>query len=159
VNLLVQAGDSTGLRTARYVASVVDQLGYRGQVLVKGDAFKAAIDPHGQFAGYQLGWLQDFTAASDFVLPMFSCGALKGSGVNISGFCDAKIDRLAAKAGAEPSPAAAGDAWARVDRAIVDQAPAVPLYTLRAVDFVSKRVGDYVYNPEYGVLLDQLWVR
>ncbi len=159
VNLLVQAGDSPSLRTARYVASVVDQLGYRGHVLIKGDAFGASIDPHVQFAAYQLSWLQDFTAASDFVLPLFSCGALNGSGVNVSGFCDAHIDRLAAKAGAGPSSAAAGKAWAEVDRAIVDQAPAVPLYTLRSVDFVSKRVGDYVYNPEYGVLLDQLWVR
>ncbi len=45
VNLLVQAGDSPGLRTARYIASVVDQLGYRGHVLIKGDAFGASIDP------------------------------------------------------------------------------------------------------------------
>ena len=159
VNLLVQAGDSPGLRTARYVTSVVDRLGYHGQLLIKGDAFGASIDPHVQFAGYQLGWLQDFTAASDFVLPLFSCGALTGNGANVSGFCNAHIDRLAAKAGAEPNAAAAGKAWAQVDHAIVDQAPAVPLYTLRSVDFVSKRVGDYVYNPEYGVLLDQLWVR
>ena len=80
VNLLVQAGDSPSLRIARYVASVVNQLGYRGHVLTKDDAFGASIDPHVQFAGYQLGWLQDFTAASDFVLPLFSCGALNGSG-------------------------------------------------------------------------------
>jgi ABC-type transport system substrate-binding protein/class 3 adenylate cyclase len=159
VNLLVQAGDAPGLRTAHYIASVVDRLGYRGHVLVKGDAFAASIAPHAQFGGYQLGWLQDFSAASDFALPLFSCGALDGRGANVSGFCNARIDRLAAKAGAEPSAAAAGEAWARVDRAIVNQAPAVPLYTLRAVDFVSKRVGDYIYNPEYGVLLDQLWVR
>ena len=159
VNLIVQAGDSPSLRTARYVASVADQLGYRGHVRIKADAFGASIDPHSQFAGYQLGWLQDFTAASDFILPLFSCTALNGSGANVSGFCNAQIDRLAAKAGAEPSAAAAGKAWAAVDRAIVDQAPAVPLYTQRSVDFVSKRVGDYVYNPEYGVLLDQLWVR
>jgi hypothetical protein len=37
---------------------------------------------------------------------LFSCGALKGSGVNISGFCDAQIDQPAAKAGSEPSAAA-----------------------------------------------------
>ena len=159
MNLLVQAGDTPSRRTARYIASVVDQLGYRGHLLTKSDAFGASIDPHTQFAGYQLGWLQDFTAASDFVLPLFSCEALNGSGANVSGFCNAQIDRLAAKASAEPSTAAAGKAWARGDRAIVDQAPAVPLYTLRSVDFVSKRVGDYVYNPEYGALLDQLWVR
>jgi peptide/nickel transport system substrate-binding protein len=159
VNLLVQAGDSPGLRTAHYIASVIARLGYRTHVLVKSDAFGASIDPHVHFAGYQLGWLQDFSAASDFVLPLFSCAALDGRGANVSGFCDPQIDRLAAKAAAEPSAAAAGTAWAGVDRAIVDQAPAVPLYTLRSVDFVSKRVGDYIFNPEYGVLLDQLWVR
>jgi uncharacterized protein (DUF2164 family) len=29
----------------------------------------------------------------------------------------------------------------------------------RNVDFVSKRVGNYQYNPKWGVLLDQLWVK
>jgi hypothetical protein len=25
-------------------------------------------------------------------------------------------------------------------------------------DFVSDRVGNYTWNPEFGVLIDQLWV-
>jgi hypothetical protein len=29
----------------------------------------------------------------------------------------------------------------------------------RNVDFVSKRVGNHQYNPQWGVLLDQLWVK
>jgi hypothetical protein len=28
-----------------------------------------------------------------------------------------------------------------------------------SVEVVSKRVGNYQYNPQYGSLLDQLWVR
>lgn len=39
------------------------------------------------------------------------------------------------------------------------KAPAIPLYTLSRADLVSKRVGNYIYNPEFGVLLDQLWVK
>ena len=31
--------------------------------------------------------------------------------------------------------------------------------THRQMEFVSKRVGNYQYNPHWGVLLDQLWVR
>ncbi len=27
------------------------------------------------------------------------------------------------------------------------------------VDFVSRRVGNYQHNPQWGVLLDQLWVK
>ena len=51
------------------------------------------------------------------------------------------------------------EAWARIDRLLVDEAPSVPLYALREADFVSKRVGNYIFNPQFGVLLDQMWVR
>jgi hypothetical protein len=39
------------------------------------------------------------------------------------------------------------------------QAPVVPLFTLKNVDIVSQRVGNYQYNPQWHVLVDQLWVR
>jgi hypothetical protein len=35
----------------------------------------------------------------------------------------------------------------------------VPLANLNQVDLLSARAGDYRFNPEWGVLLDQLWVR
>jgi hypothetical protein len=36
----------------------------------------------------------------------------------------------------------------------------VPLTNPAAVAFVSRRVGDYQYSPQWGsVLYDQLWVR
>ena len=53
----------------------------------------------------------------------------------------------------------ANQLWARIDRAVVDQAPVVPLYTLEQVDIVSSRVGNYQYQPQWGALLDQMWVR
>jgi ABC-type transport system substrate-binding protein len=49
--------------------------------------------------------------------------------------------------------------WAQNDRRIVDQAPWVPLYNTRSADFVSERVGNYQHHPQWGVLVDQLWVR
>ena len=33
------------------------------------------------------------------------------------------------------------------------------LVTPSITDFISQRVGNYQYNPQLGVLLDQLWVR
>ena len=30
--------------------------------------------------------------------------------------------------------------------------------TPRRADFVSRRVGNYQYNPQWGALLDQMWV-
>ena len=56
-------------------------------------------------------------------------------------------------------PAAAGALWAEIDRAIVDQAPYLWLVNQIAVEFVSERVGNYQSSPQWGVLLNQLWVR
>jgi peptide/nickel transport system substrate-binding protein len=33
------------------------------------------------------------------------------------------------------------------------------VYNARYVDFVSKRVGNYQFNPQLYTLLDQLWVK
>ena len=44
-------------------------------------------------------------------------------------------------------------------RDLVDLAPWVPVFTPSHASIVSKRVGNYQYNPEWGILLDQLWVR
>jgi hypothetical protein len=35
----------------------------------------------------------------------------------------------------------------------------VPLVTLKELDIVSRRVGNYRYNPQLAVLLDRLWIK
>ncbi len=80
---------------------------------------------------------------------------------NLSEFCSRRIDahmRRAARAQAT-DPARANRMWAAVDHELVDAAPWVPLYNLRGLEMLSKRVGNYQYNPTYGSLIDQLWVR
>jgi peptide/nickel transport system substrate-binding protein len=49
--------------------------------------------------------------------------------------------------------------WTELDREITNKALWVPLYILYEADLVSKRVGNYQYNPQWGTLLSQLWVR
>ena len=56
-------------------------------------------------------------------------------------------------------PAAATLLWQRVEHSLLAQAPVVPAYNRRNVDFVSKRLGNYQYNPQWGLLLDQAWVK
>jgi len=51
------------------------------------------------------------------------------------------------------------EAWAAADRMIVDQAAALPYANPLAVTLLSRRTGNYQFNPEWGVPLDQLWVR
>ena len=57
------------------------------------------------------------------------------------------------------NPYAAVGRWARIENQLVDLAPWVPLFTPWSGDLVSQRVGNYQYNPAWGILLDQLWVR
>jgi peptide/nickel transport system substrate-binding protein len=56
-------------------------------------------------------------------------------------------------------PGAASRLWRQVDHDIVQQAPWVFLQNGLRATLVSRRVGDYQYNPQWGVLLDQLWVK
>ncbi|MGH3080713.1 MAG: BTAD domain-containing putative transcriptional regulator [Gaiellaceae bacterium] len=76
-------------------------------------------------------------------------------------FCDRRFDARIARAlelqASDPDAAVAS--WARIERDIVDLAPWVPLFTPAHTTLVSKRVGNYQYNPEWRLLFDQLWVR
>jgi hypothetical protein len=42
---------------------------------------------------------------------------------------------------------------------VVDAAPVVPVLVPRTAMLVSRRVGNVVTSPQYGVMLDRLWVR
>ena len=56
-------------------------------------------------------------------------------------------------------PETASRLWARIDRDITDQAPWVAFANGAVLEVVSTRVRNYQYNPQWGTLLDQLWVK
>ena len=106
-----------------------------------------------------------YPAASEFLGPQYdSCQSFlpdSATNNNWAEFCDPEFDatvRGALAADATTSPAAAG-LWANADRQFTDQAPMVSLVTPSTIDLVSHHVGNYEYNPVWGALLDQLWVR
>jgi peptide/nickel transport system substrate-binding protein len=103
------------------------------------------------------GWTADYPAASNF-LTFFRCGApAQPSG----GFCDRRIDAMIDQAIQVQAndPVAAGALWAKIDRAIVDQAPNLWLVNPIAVQFVSERVGNFQWSLQWRELLNQLWVQ
>jgi peptide/nickel transport system substrate-binding protein len=87
--------------------------------------------------------------------------ASPGANTNASGFCDPSIDAKmergdrgsgAGSGGGDHSVAAGREGAAR-------PGPVRPTYTRSNVDLIAKRVGNYQYNPQWGVLLSQLWVK
>jgi peptide/nickel transport system substrate-binding protein len=137
---------------ARFVAGVLRSLGYRAQMRLVSDS--AAVP-----GGKQLvtgTWFGGELGPTDFLQSWFAC---KGS-ENNGRYCDPRLDELMRRASAYQAtdPDRAANAWAAVDRRVVDSAGWVPLVTPREVEFISQRVGNYQYHPIWGLLADQLWL-
>jgi peptide/nickel transport system substrate-binding protein len=156
------------LQIGYYVVSVLDRLGYRASARLIYNTDAAGVGALGDSRRRpQIGWFtwyQDHPTPSNFVDPLLSCGAFvprSPTNLNVAEFCNRAIDAQIERAHSlqRDDPAAAGEAWSRVDRALVDRAPWVPLYNPRAVTALAARVGNYQYHPFWTVLLDQLWVR
>jgi peptide/nickel transport system substrate-binding protein len=105
------------------------------------------------------GWIADYVSASDFFVPLVQCG--QAGAVNYGRFCDPRLDARISRALADQSRQAgvASREWSEIDRVVVDDAVDAPLSNPLEPDFVARRVGNFEYNPQWGVLVDQLWVR
>jgi peptide/nickel transport system substrate-binding protein len=111
------------------------------------------------------GWFTDYQSAFGFIT-VLSCRSFvprsgAGANVNLAGFCDRRIERDINRAldlQTSDLPAA-NQLWAKIDRALTDRAPWLFLVNPKTQVFVSERVGNFQHNPQWGVLLDQLWVR
>jgi len=182
---LVRAAGATGARVTvwmpspiaergRYMASVLRLLDLRASVrVVRVDPSKGAMSYFTKVGdsrtGAQIGfggWVADFPSLSGFLPPILSCAAFvpnasQNENQNLAEFCDPTIDTKMTRATAlqtQDAPAATL-LWQEVERDILAQAPIVPVVNPRNADFVSKRVGNYQYHPQLGVLLSQLWVK
>jgi peptide/nickel transport system substrate-binding protein len=121
--------------------------------------FKAISDPG---RGIQIAWAAwgaDYPTASNFFTPLLTCDSIPDP--NYGAFCNTPMDRMIKHASqiSTEDPAASSEAWAEVDRAMTDWAPWVPLVNPIDVDFVSERLENYQYNPQWGLLLAQVWVQ
>ena len=149
----------------RYAVDLLRSLGYHASlhVLSRTKYFPVADDPRTKAQIGFLPWTSDYPAPSGFFDALLTCGALVAgpSNTNVAEFCDPSIDRKIEKALAEQStkPQAARRLWQRIERETVDQAPWVPLVSPKIINVLSKRTGNFQYNPMWQMLIDQLWVK
>ncbi len=105
----------------------------------------------------------DWGVKADFLGLLLTCNSYapaSPTNQNTSEFCDHRLDRLVRAAEAAPAedPTTAAKLWQQADQEAVHHAPWVPLVNDLGRDVISRRVGNYQHNPQWGVLLDQLWV-
>jgi peptide/nickel transport system substrate-binding protein len=146
----------------RHMVSVLRTLGFRTRLKVingMGRYFEAVNPPQGHASQVAWNaWAADYPSQAGFLLPVFKCA---NNGYVPNRFCNPRVDRLlaaATNADAE-NPTGAPARWQRAERAILALAPVVPMYNLQVATFVAKRVGNVEQHPQWGVLLDRLWVR
>jgi ABC-type transport system substrate-binding protein/class 3 adenylate cyclase len=134
--------ESLGFQATHHVFSNIDR--YFGRVYAE----------HPQVA--LAGWTLDYPSPSNSIGLLFACDADNNS----SGLCDAQLDRMIARARHLQSsdPPRARALWADTERRVVDLAPLVGLVNTIGHEVISPRVGNYQHSPQWGLLLDQLWV-
>jgi peptide/nickel transport system substrate-binding protein len=147
---------------AEHIVSVLNDLGFKARLrpLENDEAFaREVFDPvkGPKVQSLVIVWFPDFPAASFTIRSLFTCG----EPVNLARFCDPKVESEIKRILEiqQTDPAAAGEAWAKVERMLVDAAPVAAFVNQRESDFVSARVGNYQHHPEWIVLFDQLWVQ
>jgi len=142
-----------GPAAARYVVAVLDSLGYKARFRLT-----ASTTPSNAQISFA-GWYADYPTPGGFVAPTLTCAAVNG--VNVARFCDPAVDHQIARAQSLEisDPQAAYALWARIDREITDQAPWVSFANGDEFELRSARAGNYQLNPQWGALLDQIWVR
>jgi len=154
-------------KAGRYLASVLADLGYETttKVIEDGNEFFGYVsDSSNRVQVGMTGWQLDTPDAAGVFGPTLSCdGFVPHSAFdnhNLSGFCDAAIDRQirAAARLSVADPPRSNALWTKIDRAVVDQAPWVTFTTPAGYILVSERVGNVQHNPVLGTLLGQMWV-
>jgi peptide/nickel transport system substrate-binding protein len=152
-------------KEARLMVSLLDKLGYRASMRLLGQTyFPYVVDSRHRVQLAATFWGPDYPAAREFLDVPYGCRSFTRNdpgNLNWPEFCDARADRLMSQAErlATTEPQAANLLWTRAEQRIVGEAPLVPLTNPKTVDLVSRRVGNYQYSPQWGILLDQLWVR
>lgn len=162
---VVAEDTATSRAIGTYLQSVLSELGY--------DATMQAISPNIQFTYIQntdnkvqisvSQWFMDYPQASNFLNVLLSCASFtpgSDSSINIAGYCNKDLDSQMAKAmqTAVTDPQAANEMWAKLDKAYMEEAPVAPLFTPKNVDFVSKRVGNFIFSNQFRWVIDQSWV-
>lgn len=121
----------------RLALATLKQLGYRASLQIREGYWDTANDSK---SGIQMGffaWIQDHPSASNFLQP-FTCDAFEPASMNdsnLAGICDPRIEHA------------------------IGSAPWASIVNWRNEAVVSRRVGNVQANPQWGVLIDQMWVR
>src|SRR5207249_11961601 len=142
-------------RLGAYLEAVLQSLGYKPRLQVvkdQGTFYSDLNDPRQKIQlAVEVGWSADYASPLDF-FNLLTCASSRGTNnvLNYAHFCDRRIDAEIQRASSlqTSDPQASAVLWRKVDRDVVHEAPWVPYLSPQNLDFVSRRVRNYIYNPQ-----------
>jgi peptide/nickel transport system substrate-binding protein len=162
------ATDETDKALAQQMVSDLNKIGYKASTqLLNASIQYPFIQNSNNSSKWQVAWsawYQDYPAPSDFLNVLLGCGNIhphSDASPNIAAFCDQSIQAQMTKADnlGLSDPTTANNMWAQVDHEVTDQAPWVDLFNPKQIDFLSARVQGYQWNPQWYILIDQMWLK
>jgi len=170
---LAAAGYPTGFKTTLYtdttdpdpkVAAALQQdlatIGITVEVVTQSfDTFLNTIETPHEAPLVYVGWFEDYPDPSDFIDPILSCASAVKGGANASWYCNQAIDAQAAAARGEVDGAKRITEYQAIQKAIMADAPWVPLIHEDWVTLESKRVGGFVIHPVWLYSLRDVYIK
>lgn len=161
VRVWADEGQPHSVDLMEQVTVVLNDIGLRAdlEILATDDFYGGAFAPpgssrHPDVLSYY--WFTGYPGAWEFVYPQYGCGA----NFNVTGYCNEAIDRRieAARSLQVSDPGSANRAWSEIEHDLVDDAALVSVANPISTFVVSERAGNVQINPQYGLLLGQIWV-
>jgi peptide/nickel transport system substrate-binding protein len=165
---IIATPDETSKAIDLYFVSLLRKLGYDAglKTLNSSVQYSYVQDSRNKAQLSFSYWYPDYTSASNFMTTVVGCDGFhpnSTSSPNLSEFCDKGIQAQTEQAltTAQTDQDKANQMWAQVDKATTDQAPLVALFVANRLDFVSKRLGNFEFNPSVtgNFMIDQAWVK
>jgi peptide/nickel transport system substrate-binding protein len=159
--------DQVGKALAEQMVADLDSIGYKASAaLLTAGVQYPFIQNSANSAKWQVGysaWYQDYPAQSDFLNVLLGCGTIhpnSDASPNIAAFCDQSINAQINQAESMEStdPKGAATLWTKIDHEDTNAAPWVDLFNPKQIDFLSANVHGYKWNPQWYILIDQLWL-
>jgi peptide/nickel transport system substrate-binding protein len=159
--------DQVGKELAEQMVSDLDSIGYKASIQpLTGSIQYTYIQNSSNNSKWNMAytaWYQDYPAQSDFLNVLLGCGTIhpnSDASPNIAEFCNQGINNQIKQAESEESsdPSAATALWTTIDHEDTNQAPWVDMFNPKQIDFLSKNVNGYAWNPQWYILIDQLWL-
>ena len=159
--------DQVGTELAEQMVKDLDSIGYKASTqLLSASVQYPFVQNSANWSKWNVAWsawYQDYPAPSDFLNVLLGCGHIvknSDASPNIAAYCNTSVQKQINKAESEEAadPTAASALWTTIDHEDTLQAPWVDLYNPKQIDFLASNVHGYEWNPQWYILIDQLWL-